>query len=327
MSHATLMLALGVLVASTVMFAGLALVIYREAQRALAFDRRLSAPRRLAIAAGLWSERRERRRGNERDTSRTLGLALAKAGSMLAPVGAAEREKLAQMIRRAGFGQRDALSVFLSLKLAVALAAGFGAALWAMGTEMVGQHGFLVALTALTGFVVGGIAPEIALRAVIARRSRRMAAALPDALDLMVMCLESGLTFERTITTVADELMPIEPNLAGELRLMEAELRLGSDRRAVLQEFHRRTDIEGLRDLAMTLIRSERYGTPLTQSMKNIAASERVQRAARIETQTERLPVLMTLPMLLLVVPGTMALVAGPAFLTAIQALGSLGGQ
>ena len=154
-----------------------------------------------------------------------------------------------------------------------------------------------------------------------------MAGALPDALDLMVMCLESGLTFERGILTVAEELMPIERNLAGELRLMEAELRVGGDRRAVLQEFHRRTEVEGLRDLAMTLLQAERYGTPLTQSMRNIAANERTQRAARVEARAERLPVLMTLPMLLFVVPGTMCLVAGPAFLTAIEALGAMGGQ
>ena len=109
--------------------------------------------------------------------------------------------------------------------------------------------------------------------------------------------------------------------------MMEAELRLGSNRRMVLQEFYRRTEIDGLRDLAMTLIQSERYGTPLTQSMKNIAAGERTQRALRIATRAERLPVLLTLPMLLFVMPGTMALVAGPAFLTTIEALGSLGGR
>ena len=84
--------------------------------------------------------------------------------------------------------------------------------------------------------------------------------------------------------------------------------------------------MEGLKDLATTLIQSERYGTPLTQSMKNIAQAERIQRAARIAAQAERLPVLMTLPMLLFVVPGTMLLIAGPAFLTAIKALSSLGG-
>ena len=76
----------------------------------------------------------------------------------------------------------------------------------------------------------------------------------------------------------------------------------------------------------MALIQGDRYGTPLSQSMKNIAADERVQKAARIATQAERLPVLMTLPMLILVVPGTMLLVAGPAVLTALSGLGKMTG-
>ena len=326
MSQATLMLVLAGVAASPVALGGLAVLIYRETQRTLAFDRRLFIPRRQAVAAGLWSDRRERRSPRGGGNSRAFALALLRVASMLVPIGAAERQKLAQMIRYAGFGQRDALSIFLAVKFAFALASGAGAGLWAGGSELAGQHGLVVALAALAGFVAGGIAPEYGLRAMIARRSRRMAAALPDALDLMVMCLESGLTFERAILTVAGELMPIEPNLAGELRLMEAELRVGGDRRTVLQEFHRRTAVEGLRDLAMTLIQAERHGTPLTQSMRNIAANERTQRAARIEAQAERLPVLMTLPMVLLVVPGTMTLVAGPAFMTAIDALGVLGG-
>ena len=326
MSQSMLMLVLGGLAANTVVLAWLAVLIHRETQRTLAFDRRLFIPRRQAVAAGLWSERRERRASRGGGGLRELALSLVRALSMVAPIGAAEREKLAKTLRFAGFGQRDALSVFLAVKLAVALAGGAGAGLWARGSELAGQYGLAVALAALTGFVVGGVAPEYVLRAMTDRRSRRMATALPDALDLMVMCLESGLTFERAILTVAEELMPIEPNLAGELRLMEAELRVGGDRRTVLQEFHRRTEVEGLRDLAMTLIQAERYGTPLTQSMRNIAANERTQRAARVEAQAERLPVLMTLPMLLFVVPGTLCLVAGPAFLVAIDALGSLGG-
>ena len=326
MMNSAFMLVLATLVASPLLLAGLFLVTYREMRRTVAFDRRLAVPRRQAIAYGLWSERRVQRHSAGGRSTWTLGLALLRAGSLLAPVGAAERAKLAQVLRQAGFGQRDALSYFLSAKLASAAVLAAGASLWASGMESVVEHGFLVAVAALVGLVVGGIVPEYVLRAFVARRARRMSIALPDALDLMVMCLESGLTFERALQTVAEELKPIEPSLAGELRLMEAELRLGSDRRTVLQEFHQRTEIDGLRDLAMTLIQSERYGTPLTQSMKNIAVQERTQRAARIEAQAERLPVLMTLPMLLFVVPGTMALVAGPAFFTAIAALGSLGG-
>ena len=142
---------------------------------------------------------------------------------------------------------------------------------------------------------------------------------------MMVMCLEAGLTAERGMLTVAETLQPIDPGLAGEFRQIEVELRLGSDKRAVLTEYYRRTEIDGLRDFAMALIQGERYGTPLSQSMKSIAADQRLQKATRIQTQAERLPVLMTLPMLLLVVPGTMLLVAGPAVMSAMSSLGNIG--
>ena len=180
---------------------------------------------------------------------------------MLAPVGAAERQKLAQMIRMAGFAQRDALSVFLSLKLASAMACGAVAWTWASESERLGQYGYLVAVAALVGFVVGGVWPEYRAAGHGHPSLAPDGGALPDALDLTVMCLEAGLTFERAIATVAEELMPIEPNLAGELRLMETELRVGTNRRAVLQEFYGRTEVEGLKDLAMSLIQSERFGT------------------------------------------------------------------
>ena len=203
---------------------------------------------------------------------------------------------------------------------------GAAAGFFASSSELLGQHGFLVAFAALAGLVVGGVVPEYLLRALGARRVRAMSAALPDAFDLRVMGLESGLTFERSLRAVAEELAAIEPGLAAEFRQIEAELRLAANRRSVLQEFFDRTEVEGLKSLAMTLIQSERYGTSLSQSLKNTAADERLQRATRIAAQAARLPVLMTLPMLMFVVPGTMLLVAGPAFLTAIKALGSLGG-
>lgn len=324
MAQSTILLVIGGLAGSTILLAALALFLYRETQRTIALDRRLSVPRRQAVAALLWPELRDRRGDGE---PRAFGVALARIGSMLVPVGVAEREKLVGMLRRAGFGQREALSVFLSVKLACAIVASAFAGVRATDSDLLGQYGFLVACAALAGFVAGGILPEYGLRNLVTRRARRMVEALPNALDLMVMSLESGLTFERAATSVAVELESIEPDLAGEFRLLEAELRIGADRRTVLREFQRRTEVEGLSDLAMTLIRSERYGTPLSLAMKNIAENERAQRASRIEAQTERLPVLMTVPMLLLVVPGTMCLVAGPAFLTAIEALGALGGQ
>ena len=320
-----LTLVLGGLVASAGVLAVLVLVVLRETRRSIAFDRRLAVTRRRALAAVPRREDRGRRT-SDAGRLRSFGLTLAQAISMLVPVGVEEREKLSRLLRAAGFGQRDALSSFLAVKLAAGAVSGAGAGYLAADSDLLGQYGLLVAFAAAAGLIAGGIVPEYVLRALAARRLQAMNAALPDAFDLMVMCLESGLTFERALTTTADELARIEPGLAAEFQLIEAELRLGASRRAVLQELHDRTEVEGLKDLAMSLIQSDRYGTPLSQSMKNIAAAERVQRAARITAQAERLPVLMTLPMLLFVVPGTMLLVAGPAFLSAIKALGRLGG-
>ena len=327
MSLALLVLVLCGIVASILVLGWMGLLVFRELQSALDFDRRLGVPRAQALSFGLWAEHRMQHLGEGGREARVIGLALLRVGSLLVPVGAAEREKLAALLRQAGFAQRDALSYFLSFKLAGAASLAASAGFQAAGSQMLGAHTFLVAFITLAGLIIGGILPEYALRALVARRLHRMARALPDALDLMVMCLESGLTFERALLTVAIELAPIEANLTAEFRQIEAELRVGSDRRAVLQEFYRRTDIDGLRDMAMTLIQSDRFGTPLTQAMKNIAANERTQRAAQVAARTERLPVLMTIPMLLFVVPGTLLLVAGPAFLTAMEALGNIGGQ
>ena len=302
----------------------LAPLIFRETRRARAIDRRLAVLRGQAVTLAPVLDPLDRRDGGR--VFSAMGLAVLRVFSMVVPIGAAEREKLAQMLRKGGFGQPEALSVFLSIKLAsgLALSAGFG--VFAAGSEMIGQYSLGIAMAALVGFIVGGIFPEYGLRAKVGRRVRKMQSALPDALDMMVMCLETGLTVERGIMTVAEELMPIEPNLAREFRQIEAEIRVGADRRAVLEDYHRRTEIEGLADFAMALIQSDRYGTPLSQSMKSIASDERQQRAARVATQAERLPVLMTLPMLIFVVPGTMFLVAGPGFLGAMSALSSFAG-
>ena len=299
----------------------LAVLMWRETQLTRALDRRLAVPRGQMRAFAPTAERRDGGGGRE---LRLFGLTLLRAGSMLAPVGAGEREKLTAVLRRAGFEQGDALSIFLCVKLA---AAALCAAAGGLAMAQAGAFGaYGGALAAVAGFVIGGVAPEYALRARMTARERRMGAALPDALDLMSMCLESGLTFERALATVAEELGPVEANLARELRLMEAELRVGSSRREVLTEFQGRTEVEGLRDLATTLLQADRYGTPLTQSMRNIAAAEREQRATRIAARAERLPVLMSLPMLLFVLPGTMILVAGPAFLSAMGSLDAIGG-
>jgi len=303
-------------------------ILVRESRRMLALDRRMQSVRTQVVSAY-----GESGKGTAASTPALSYLRLASASAlrivaMLVPVGASERAKIGNLIQQAGFQQRDALATFLSLKMVLMLATGVAVGLLATGVvEQFGGYTVLIGFAGVAGAVIGGLLPEAALRRLIARRRLRLSRALPDAFDLMVLCIEAGYTLERALSMVSQELHPLAPELAAELMAVEAELRLGADRRSVLQGLHERTSVDGLRDFAMTVIQGERYGTPMGQSIRNIAGSQRLQRAARIEAQAGRLPVLMSLPMLLLVVPGILLLMGGPAFMIAMEAMKGVSGR
>ncbi len=300
------------------------LFLFRESRRALALDRRLQAVRAQAVSAYDDSGKRQEEASGASYLSAAVVAAL-RVAAILVPVGAAERAKIGMLLGQAGFRQRDALAVFLSLKMVLMLAAGAAAGMLASEADLLGGSRIAIGFAGLAGAVAGGLLPEAALRRLGARRHRKLSRALPDALDLMALCVEAGYTFERAISVVSRELRSLAPELAEELGSVEAQLRLGADRRTVLQDLCERAGAEGLRDFAMTVIQGEHYGTPMSQSIQNIAQNERMQRAARIEAAAGRLPVIMSLPMLLLVVPGIILLMGGPAFLVMIQALSKLG--
>lgn len=321
------MLLLFIVIAGLAILAGAVRFVFEENRRAQVIDRRLSTVRTWVASAYDEPARRSEPAVSGRSVY-LLASGLFNVAATFVMVGAAERAKLRQLIFRAGFRHPDALSVFMTVKLVASLATGlfigFQAAEWL--AELTEYSSLVAIVIGLVGFLIGGIVPEMGLRYLANRRHLKMTTALPDMLDLMTLCLESGLTFERSMGRVAQELRPLAPDMARELALTEAELRIGAERKSALLALYTRTEIAGLRDMATTIIQGERYGTPLAQSMKNIAANEREQRATRIAAQIERLPVLMSLPMLLLVTPGTLLLVAGPAFLLAFDALRGLNG-
>lgn len=301
--------------------------VFRGSQNAQVLDRRLARVRTWAVT--VYGDP-QKLRAQQGKTVSLEGVSSAVLGvlSQLVPIGAAERAKLKDSVMKAGFQHPDALSIFMTVKLATALGGGVLLGFQVSAGQWLGAYTSTptILMTGLAGAIVGGIVPEMGLDRLGVRRQGRMAAALPDALDLMTICLGSGLTFERTLSRVVNELQPMAPDLTRELALAESELQLGADRRTVLHDLYVRTGVEGLRDLSSTIAQGERYGTPLAQSMKNIADSERQQREARMEVQIGRLPVLMSLPMMLLVTPGTLLLVAGPAFVSTMETLRNLGG-
>ncbi len=169
--------------------------------------------------------------------------------------------------------------------------------------------------------IAGLMAPDVLLRSVRARHLAAVERAMPDALDLLVICAEAGLALEQGMERVAAEIRVSSPHCAVELALTHNELRILADRRTALINMGRRTGLVSLQRLAGTLAQALQYGTPLSQALRSLAAELRGEALTRFEARAARLPVLMTLPMILFILPCVFLVVAGPAVLAIIEKL------
>jgi tight adherence protein C len=136
---------------------------------------------------------------------------------------------------------------------------------------------------------------------------------LPDALDLMVICAEAGLTFEPAITRVANEIRTAHPAVSEEFSQTASELRVAADSKVVLNNMGLRTGLEGIKRMASVLAQTMRYGTPLSDALRILSTEMRQEMMIRYETRAARLPVLLTIPMILFILPCIFLIVGGPA--------------
>ncbi|ALG74526.1 hypothetical protein VY88_30330 [Azospirillum thiophilum] len=240
-------------------------------------------------------------------------------------VGAAERERLRRALAAAGYTRPAHLHMLVGAKL---LGIGAGATLAVLVCDdmlaALGSAGRGV--EALAGALFGWRLPDLALRILRGRRMEEVRNGLPDALDLLVICGEAGLGLEAAVDRVAREIAPAYPALGGELSNTAAEMRVLSDRGAALMNLAGRVDVEGVRGMATTLIQAMRYGTPLAQALRVLSAEMRARRLARFEEKAARLPVLLTLPMVVFILPCVFIIVGGPAMLDVSSAFSTQGG-
>jgi tight adherence protein C len=153
------------------------------------------------------------------------------------------------------------------------------------------------------------------LKFLTARRQDRIEKALPDVLDLLIVCMEAGLSLQATINRVTDEIKSISLDLYKELQLTNAELRTGANREAALKNLGERTGVQNVKGLVGLMIQSEKMGASIVQSLRTHAAFLRVQRAQRAEEKAAKLPVKILFPMLLFVFPAIFIVVIGPAMI------------
>ncbi len=221
-------------------------------------------------------------------------------------------------LARAGWRSHDALVIYLGLRIAMPIGAGLLGLLLLLTTlpELTLLQNLLGVLLAI---VVFGYAPVILLRLAIGRREARLRKQVPDALDLLVICAESGLSLDAAMTRVARELGPSAPELADELGLTAVELGFLPDRRQALQNLARRAAVPSIRGVVHALVQTERYGTPLAHSLRVLAAEFREERMLKAEEKAAKLPATLTVPLVVFIMPALVIVLVGPAIIRAFE--------
>ena len=218
----------------------------------------------------------------------------------------------------AGLRGNNGLGLFVGSKLL--LFVGMPALGW-FGIAALGVSGLVhLGGTAALG-IIGLLGPDYVVKSKRASYLKQLDRGLPDALDMMVICSEAGLPLEPTVARVASEIAYTHKAVADELRQTATELRLLSDRRTALLNMGTRTGLEPLKRLGTTLVQTMQYGTPLSQALRHLSAEMRTEMLTRFEARAARLPVLLTVPMIVFILPTVFAVVGGPAMLKVLTSL------
>lgn len=247
--------------------------------------------------------------------------AVAAVGSLLTRSGILSAKSITALkgtLAAAGFRDETAIPLFVGSKMILVVTLPLLA--WMMGRRL-GIAPETLRLVAAASAVAGLLAPDFVLRAIRKRYLASVEKAIPDALDLLVICAEAGLALEQGMERVAKEIRPSSAACAAELSLTTDELRILADRRTALVNMGRRTGLVNLQRLGGTLVQALQYGTPLSKALRTLAAEMRSDALTRFEERASRLPVLMTVPMIVFILPCVFLVVAGPAVLNLISTL------
>ena len=162
-------------------------------------------------------------------------------------------------------------------------------------------------------FILSYKAPDIFLKNKITKRSNLIRKGLPDALDLLVICAEAGLTVDAAFQRVARELGKAYPELGDEFTLTAIELGFLSERRQAFENLAMRVKLDALKGVVTTMVQTEKYGTPLASALRVLSAEFRNERMMRAEEKAARLPAIMTVPLILFILPVLFVVILGPA--------------
>jgi len=247
----------------------------------------------------------EKQRERLRNTLATIGRALPASST-------SNQSKTELMMIRAGYRGPKALLAMRGIKILLPIATvGL-----VFATGVYRQNPIIFPVIAA---VLGYLLPELWLNSRVRARQRRLRRGLPDALDLLVICVEAGLGLDQGLMRVAQELRIAHRELSDELQLVNLEMRVGKTRIEALRELARRTGLEDVKALVAMLIQTERFGTSVAQSLRVHSDDLRLKRRQRAEEMSAKTTVKMVPALVFFIFPALMVVILGPAVLTLMR--------
>jgi tight adherence protein C len=252
-----------------------------------------------------------------RHPSLGFGDVLARLGNAV-PLAPQDTTAMQRRLIRAGFRGPGALKTFYGTKIALAIAAPLLAAVLASPSDTGQNHqtAFILASVA-----AGFLAPNQFVRLKRRRRERELRRGLPNALDLLVVCVESGLGLDQAIMQVSKELMSAHPEISEEFALINLELKAGKRRVEALRNLADRTGVEDIKRLAAVMIQADRFGTSIGQSLRGHSDYMRVQKRQQVEEKAAKLGVKLVFPIFFCILPSLFVVTVGPMVVRIVRDL------
>lgn len=273
----------------------------------------VSIATRLARIAGLGAPAPEEVKFAERQKERVRDT-LANVGKLLPPASTENSTRTQLLMIRAGYRSSEGLMAMRGVKLIFPVAL-LGAVYF---TGAYRANVFLIPALAL-GF--GYLLPDMWLTWRVRSRQHKLRKALPDALDLLVICVEAGLGLDQALMKVSQDMRISHHELSEELQLVNMEMRIGKTRIDALRELGRRTGLDDIKALVAMLIQTERFGTSIAQSLRVYSDDMRLKRRQRAEEMSAKTSVKMVPPLVFFIFPALMVVILGPAVITLMRQL------
>lgn len=269
--------------------------------------------RREQLKAGVAASKTRRRAKMEKTASLSITRMKKFLGSMKM-LQDSQLKAASLNLSRAGIRTKDAAITVIFFRLVAPILIGGTAAIgvyllnWFPEASAFKKY-MIVAGTLLISYK----APDIYVKNLITKRQHAIRKALPDALDLLVICAEAGLSVDMAFNRVARELAKAYPELGDEFALTAIELGFLTDRRSAFENLAQRVNLHSIRGVVATMIQTEKYGTPLAAALRVLSAEFRHERMMRAEEKAARLPAIMTVPLILFILPVLFIVILGPA--------------